>query len=94
MLVAAGWPTEAQAAASAPSKWAGRWDDPEAPGCKREIVMNFDGTKGRLIGAESIGMNPGPQLWSAVRACFCMLQFNLGPLLSECPVISKRLGSG
>ena len=49
----------ADAAASAPSKWAGRWDDPDAPGCKREIVMNFDGTKGRLTGAESTGMNPG-----------------------------------
>ncbi|CAE7745428.1 unnamed protein product [Symbiodinium necroappetens] len=49
----------AVAAASAPSKWAGRWDDPDAPGCKREIVMNFDGTKGRLTGTESTGMNPG-----------------------------------
>ncbi|CAJ1363931.1 unnamed protein product [Effrenium voratum] len=57
MLVAL--PGEAMAASTAPSKWAGRWSDPDAPGCKREIVMSFDGTKGRLMGAESVGMNPG-----------------------------------
>ena len=58
-LSASGFSSAARAVASAPSKWAGRWADPEAPGCKREIVMNFDGTKGRLMGAESVGMNPG-----------------------------------
>lgn len=49
----------AWAASTAPSKWAGRWADPDAPGCRREIVMSFDGTKGRLMGAESTGINPG-----------------------------------
>lgn len=52
-------PDEAHAASTAPSKWAGKWNDPESPGCRREIVMSFDGTKGRLMGSESTGMNPG-----------------------------------
>lgn len=66
MLVAL--PGEAMAASTAPSKWAGRWSDPDAPGCKREIVMSFDGTKGRLMGAESVGMNPGSL--AAQRSCW------------------------
>ena len=51
--------SQAHAASTAPSKWAGKWNDPESPGCRREIVMSFDGTKGRLMGSESTGMNPG-----------------------------------
>ena len=61
-LLQAALPGEAHAAATAPSKWAGKWNDPEAPGCRREIVMSFDGTKGRLMGSESTGMNPGTRL--------------------------------
>lgn len=58
-LLQAAIPGQAHAAATAPSKWAGKWNDPESPGCRREIVMSFDGTKGRLMGSESTGMNPG-----------------------------------
>ena len=74
----------AVAAASAPSKWAGRWDDPDAPGCKREIVMNFDGTKGRLTGTESTGMNPGLCHPTGVRVTY--LCFRTQSLVSgACP---------
>ena len=64
-------PDEAHAASTAPSKWAGKWNDPESPGCRREIVMSFDGTKGRLMGSESTGMNPGTGGCEKDSKCLC-----------------------
>eukprot|EP00931_Biecheleriopsis_adriatica_P081637 TRINITY_DN5499_c0_g2_i1.p1 TRINITY_DN5499_c0_g2~~TRINITY_DN5499_c0_g2_i1.p1 ORF type:complete len:213 (+),score=36.68 TRINITY_DN5499_c0_g2_i1:66-704(+) len=41
--------------ASTNSRFQGTWKDPDSPGCKREILMSFDGRKGRLLGADSLG---------------------------------------
>jgi len=50
---AAQWqPKSAQAAGQPKSRFAGRWSDSDAPGCKREIIVAFDGLSARVKGSD------------------------------------------
>jgi len=45
----------AQEKAPSKSKWSGFWSDPDAPNCKRQFAIAFDGLKGRLTGEYTMG---------------------------------------
>ncbi|CAK0911195.1 unnamed protein product [Prorocentrum cordatum] len=50
-------PARADEEEKKPSKWSGNWEDPDAPGCRRQVIVNFDGTKAAIRGTASLG-NP------------------------------------
>mmetsp|Transcript_27126 Transcript_27126/g.63723 ORF Transcript_27126/g.63723 Transcript_27126/m.63723 type:complete len:203 (-) Transcript_27126:61-669(-) len=61
--------TSASAQDAAPpktSKWTGIWADPDAPGCKRKIIVGFEGTSARILGDYSRG-NPNSNLAELAR---------------------------